>query len=208
MKTPSDDFPPFDEVFADLEDLLVLASIAFDNGTAHAREYFESRGHAIEPELGAMLTRSIVKELLEERFTKEIEEIWNLGLGLSLGHYRIKIWKTTDGHIPPPGQSRPKRAFLAQQLSFQGLGKAVNHNIVLMWQVNPRFELSDLYLALPNDPSALLFGQTEVRWRERIDPFSLIPPVPTTISDDADEPLDFEFEKDDQQAAGDANATP
>ncbi len=164
--------PTFDVVYAELADFLAIVVEGLERGTAHASAYYETRNRKIESALASMLTRSVAKEYLSDKALIAIQEfdrkdIANIGLRMSVGRHDIWIWKSPDNNIPYPGPSLLKRRFLNQgQSHFDSPVFSIIPDIrlAIIWNVDSRYRLTEVYLALPKGAPTTIFGAPDTYW--------------------------------------------
>lgn len=166
-----------------------------DAAVAKAREYFEANEKEFDVYLFSDLVRNEAREQLERLARVDIElivdgfarkHLQNNGLEISYKDYRIKILKGRNGFLPAVGQSRSKRDFFYQQ----SLWELDFLNLVIIWNIDTAYRLTELRLACPAFPQEYPECSRE-HWS------TLIPPSPTTIVvhesfDNAVDDLDIE----------------
>ena len=145
-----------DTEFRNLGSLFPTLFGGFEIATETACQFFESQGKTVNSALYPALVRYYMREYLEDRGQAvddfDREEIFNNGLCITYGTRRIRMWKTIDDSIPPPGQSFTKQSFLSQQLAMpllDGGPKLVELNLVILWNVDFHHRLRRLYLVCP-----------------------------------------------------------
>jgi hypothetical protein len=165
------------DVLRDLDSTIIpLVFQGLEDGTARARDYFESQGSRFDAFVAANLVRYHARLHLESSGQAAqfgMEDLTNNGLLLNYDMYRIRVLKADRGAVPAPGLSRARQLFWSQNFNFwqlelpfdwglSFLGRRPLH-LLLVWDVTPRYNLNELVLACPKkgnvNPSA-----TEMYW--------------------------------------------
>ena len=195
-------------VLRDLRPLLDLVHESFEVGTGGAKEFFESRHESIEPTLAAALTRYFAGRHLRDR-GQVVEEfatrdLANIGLELRYGQYIVRIWKTADGDVPPPGRSRAKQRFLSPheqfEMEFPDFPDPECINIAVLWRVNGSYQLSDMYVARPKAMTSP-YGAVECYWCEPVLHPALVATAPIGATEILIGDLPFELNEADEQTS-------
>jgi hypothetical protein len=149
--------PTAQSEIATLSPLWPMLYEIFEAATERACRFFEADSAPINRDLFPELVRYFVsrelrdKEFILDGFVKE--SIIKNGLSIIYRDRRIRMWKTLDDELPPPGRSRVKQGFLGQQLSFfpasNGIIKTVKHNLAVLWNIDTNYRLDHLQLAYP-----------------------------------------------------------
>jgi hypothetical protein len=161
MNTPTTD--ESDLALAELAPLTDRLYEALEGATAISRSYFEDTiGAPVDRPLFPNLVRYHVKRLLgakghevRDELEYEQQSLPNNGLALRCARYGIRILKAHDGDLPPPGPSKSKQAFYAQQLELPLVPEEYAHaepirlNLIILWDVEWNFSLSRLTLVCP-----------------------------------------------------------
>lgn len=176
------------EVLEELRRELALVYEAIEAATQVAREFFEEyRGRDLDRILAPHIVRSEVKHFLESR-GQEVEEmepevLANNGLLYHSGRFSLRILKAQDGVLPAPGPSERRQAFYDQEPTQhrllgwaaatgeeEAIGRIVN--LIVVWDTDHRYELTELHLALPKAGSATK-DSVETHWMVPIELLSL-----------------------------------
>jgi hypothetical protein len=134
-----------------LASLLPVVYSALEAATQSTREFFDREDRPIDSYLAPCLVRYYAKQHLDsvgQSVEYDREELSNNGLCLTYNNYLLRIWKSEDGELPVPGQSRPRQAF------FQQLPIAINNpeeqlNLAILWEVSSDYNLQRLLLSCP-----------------------------------------------------------
>jgi hypothetical protein len=185
---------------ARLSGILPVIVEALETGTVRANEFFKRHGKAVNRQLFPSLVRYFAGEHLsdEGHVIDELdrEVIGNIGLSMKYRERRIRIWKADGDTLPAPGTSNAKSGFLNQQLAWDfrvpESPTHVDFNLVVLWNVDHKFRLSGMHLALP-ESAELAWTPAKAHWVERIPiPFVEAPAVPDEMS--VDDTYDLPFE--------------
>lgn len=201
--------PGSETVRHDLQPVLNAAIAAIAAGVKHVRAYADWQDQPIDRTLAPALVRHETKVHLRETGQQVTEEeviecaddaaqppltlapvpfasvpLSNNGLLLEAGRYRVRILKSDQGALPPPGPSPRRREFYAQQqelpfyVTVSGNDQAVEVadaanapqvNLVLHWTVDAEYRLTKINLALPkggaNTRASVEWEWDDVIWR-------------------------------------------
>ncbi|MCL5883777.1 MAG: hypothetical protein M1377_00215 [Deltaproteobacteria bacterium] len=183
---------PVPEPQAVLEDLSRLVPVIYDALEAslnYTREYFDEHNQGIDPYLAPALVRYNVKLYLraagqtaEDFF--DLDTMANNGLLLTNGRYKIRILKSDDGDLPPPGPSKAKQAFY-HQLPLVFSSKTEDDdaplNLVVVWDVTSDYRLRGLSLVCPKSGNTSR-SSVEKHWVWPLTPQALLASRAPTIS--------------------------
>ena len=204
----TDTLPSCEEICTAIRPVLDIAIAAIADGVDHVREYADWQDEGIDRQLAPAIVRHKVKLRLRKAGQHVEEEelidgaddsqpaltvapvpfeaimLPNNGLLLETAAYLVRILKSDLGMLPPPGPSRRRRQFYAQQpfLPFNppvatpvtGGGSAdavftLMTNLVLHWTVDDEYKLTKINLALPkgggNTRASVEWHWDEVIWR-------------------------------------------
>jgi len=146
--------------------LLRLLVEALRKGTRHAQHYSDWQDEDLDRTLAPALVRKGAKRHLlaqgtsvaDEEVEYEPEYLPNLGLAIAADGILIRILKSDDGMLPPPGPSKKRQSFYKQQLPlFPELddntttSAPATVNLVLHWSPDEEYNLNRVYLACPED---------------------------------------------------------
>ncbi len=195
------------EVMEAVDEPLSLIYEGMEASTLHTREYFDAEDRKIDWNLAPCLVRSHLKHFLEEKGQQvedlQAEQLANNGLLYRFNEYNIRILKTHDGTIPVPGKSKKRQDYFSQvptQRSLTGWSLAYREeseaqaiiNLVVLWDVNHKYDLGDLYLALPKSGKEP-YGRVETHWTETLPHPATREVGGTSNSDEHDDPADLPF---------------
>ncbi len=162
--------------------ILPLIADALSYGISQMRQHFDRIDSAVDRDLAPHLVRYHTKKfLIENDYDIEglqVLDIRNNGLSIRYHGGALRIWKGDDYSLPLPGPSRPKLAFLSQQLGFSFAEPDAlppTLNVMLLWSVDSEYEMDTLYLSLPAEASRSP-QYTHAYWTEPIPPTALIAP--------------------------------
>jgi len=196
----------------DLEPLTVLLYEGFEGGLSVTREFFETHGAPICKHLGPAIVRWYVKRFLSDRghVVQELQQqdMNNNGLGMRFQPYYLRIWKSDDGQLPYPGQSRTKRDFLYQAayIPFRWNWSPPKTNLVFLWSTDSEYQGLQLYLACPKENPAQE-GAVATEWG----PHPLEHPVMRRTAPALSEPpvidLPYEYKNDSEVEGHDLGGT-
>ena len=156
--------PSFSEVMKELETLMRLLYESLDAGTAVCRRYYDEfcDGDIPEAHLREMIVRGQAKRYLAKNGLR-VTEIKELSFRLAaeplislLIHYKgfaLRVLKAKKGIPPGCGVSQRRRAFYNQvpvrYLGDDGKPAESRTNLVVLWDFNPAFGISSVWLACP-----------------------------------------------------------
>jgi hypothetical protein len=147
---------PEEAVFLLRELMPIWPSIvrALEAGTIASREYFDTLQRPVDPFLFPNIVRYHAAEYLREvalaeGVDYEFETLPNNGLKVCFGPYRLRILKADHGDLPVPGHSRSKQFFYQQRFEQQLLFGEAMMNLVVLWDVDGRGNLTRLDLVRP-----------------------------------------------------------
>lgn len=167
-----------------LEPISPLLYEGFERATELACGYFEDQRRPVDPSLFPEIARYEMKHFLEGhgQVVEELsrEEVGHNGLCITFAERRIRMWKAPDDQLPVASASQKRRDFLNQQLELylnEGVLKAVEWNLVILWNVDSTYGLDGLHLVCPK--SASRDGlKVESHWAVRIPhPAASAPPA-------------------------------
>lgn len=199
--------PSFQKTLAALGELSTYFYEAMEFGSTHVHQYFEkqSDNEKPRPHIREMILRDQAKRYLQRHhFVIEDEEI-SLGneplaaLLVRCGPVQIRILKGRGGLIPGCGESIGRRSFYNQRSSTYmdprtRRARVTKLNLVLIWDFDPHFNISQLWLACPlraGEKSADVLTQ----WLEPIPHPAVIAAHVPVSSDDAQQKADDELER-------------
>lgn len=166
MRMKSASIPTFESVYESLGSVLVVIRQALEKGTAHVQSYSEWQDEPIDRSLAPGLVRHKAKAFLLERkqevtdepgFEDEqgfrTEHLANNGLCLRTNGFQVRILKSENGCIPPPGPSQARNRFYSQQLTLPGMEGYMDEpdpwGIIVHWTVDEDYNLLRLGLSMP-----------------------------------------------------------
>jgi len=121
--------PTFESALDTLGPVLLIIRRALEKGTAHVQSYSEWQDEPIDRSLAPSLVRHKAKAFLLEKKQEvteepgfETEPLANNGLCLRANGFQIRILKSENGSIPPPGPSQARNRFYSQQMTLPGMG--------------------------------------------------------------------------------------
>jgi hypothetical protein len=157
-------FPSSDEALRDLEDFLPVLWEAMDSAVTGAASFF-SGGVPVDASLFPNLVRYYAKgsfanhnlDAEDEETPAKFESVGlaNNGLCVISGRYALRIRKSDNGQVPPPGPSFTLRQFYRQQpLPFNRFNmpaQAVDTSLLVLWNVDSLHRLAGLELSCPRE---------------------------------------------------------
>lgn len=160
-------FPDQHQALADLAPLIPVLYDAFEQGTTHARRYYEGDENRTDAHLFATLTRDMVLRVLDARAESDEHltrvPLINCGIEIQYAGYDVRCLKTTCGELPSSSTETRLRFF--QQLtlgaSFSGTSVA-GRNLVVQWEYDAATGRVDLVLLCTKSGRA--DGDFEVQW--------------------------------------------
>lgn len=160
-------YPDQDQALRDLDPLVPALYEAFEQGTAHARRYYEGQEERTDPHLFAALVRDVVLRALDAR--AEWDEgltripLTNCGIEFRYAGYDVRCMKTTDGELPSSMTATRLRFFRQLMLGAGFSGAPVlGKNLVLQWEYAAASGRVDLVLLCTK--SGKTDGDFEARW--------------------------------------------
>jgi len=147
--------PLFETVVSVLAPLLPKVYSALDHGTSKVCEFFEREASGnidcyVAPALVRYYALRELKKLDRKAKGEEdvnLDNIPNNGIYIHCGGYHIRILKSSNGGPPYPGRSISRQEFYQQHFTFYEEGV----NLLILWDVNPPYNLSTLYIVCPRD---------------------------------------------------------
>jgi len=197
MKTTN--APAAETVLTDLAGIMPELYDALEGAAFTSRDLFAQKNRDVDPYYHASTFRYEAKTLLEARGFV-LKDLANNGLHLVHQQYQLKILKADQGRVPCPGDSKPKREYYLQTSFLVETGviglrqlQIIPVNLLLIWDVTPKYALADLELACPQSGDSER-DSAEVYWRITIphpaQSYSPPPPAPADYEDDLDITLD------------------
>jgi len=120
----------------------------------------ECPGERLDDGLAATLMRFHLKRFLDSKgIDAQLDEDWSLeklpflGISLHYNDYHVRILKGAGGILPGCGTSERKIRFYGQIPSMYLIGPKPHRrtaNLLVLWDFNPSYGLSGLWLALPS----------------------------------------------------------
>ena len=223
--------PSCDAAQAALQPVLSAATAAILAGVEHARAYHDWRDRSIDRSLAPALVRYETKlrlldagqQVSDEELVEAADDssqppltiaplpfepipLSNNGLLLETDLYRVRILKSDQGALPPPGPSPRRRKFYAQQQELPFFPPIADGavaapltavpakvNLVLHWTVDADYRLTKINLALPkggeNTRASVEWEWDEVIWRPA-PMFVSVAPAAEAPADELDITLD------------------
>lgn len=190
--------PTFEDVRDRIAPILSVLHGLLEAGCQSAREFFEDRGHDLDPVLFPCLVRhEFISILTNGEWGKVVDrtKIANNGLALRYRGVHIRILKADfAGDVPPPGKSKPKLAFFGQQLAFAFIEAGEEPdivNVILLWHTTKNHLLDHLSLACPQGGGSTR-GSVRLHWHELLEhPAVTAIPVDGEIVIENDDDLDI-----------------
>lgn len=187
--------PTKKEVARKLSPFLPEVYRAFEHAIFKSKTYFEVEEIRVEYSILSALVRLHVKEFLRNKGFDGVVfyDLALCGLSLKYGDFHIRMWKSSDNELPPPGQSEPRQCFCNQQytLPFVDDGQQPDSvvNIAILWNLNRSYDFK-LWWVCPKRFNANS-GELEVEWEpsEIKDPTVQIVAEPRTSGRPADLPI-------------------
>lgn len=188
-------YPSPEVVLNELDWILPRLSRILEGSAVEALDYFTGRNET--PEIGffAHHFRYNAKRTLEGLFLADldlvdrdvsVEELPSSGLELSLGRYKVKVLKGKEGLLPPVGRSITKRQFFDQPTLIEiGVDSDSALNLVITWDVDSNYELTELRLVCPRSPRYFPYNSSD-HWSV------ILPPVVDiiTVTEPFDDPVE------------------
>ncbi len=155
--------PTVEEAKVELSELLNILYDAFDTEAfPKAKTFFEKNNKEIDAFLINDLIRFYVKQYLLDCgiFAEDdVDSLANNGIALKHKGYRIRVLKADHSYLPFPGESKTKKGFFNQQLSFYQMSNAnedewgnrfARPNLLILWEPNnPSYNYVTLYISCP-----------------------------------------------------------
>lgn len=124
---------------------------AFEAGTEHGRDFFELFEKPVEVYQFSSTVRWSVRHSLADAGL-QLADLPNNGLNVQFKEYSIRMIKSDNGELPPPGPSQTKQAFYQQRLPLviqDAIVRVAHHNVLVAWSVDRNYVLTDLTLYYP-----------------------------------------------------------
>ncbi len=150
-----------DEALSGLSSYFPIFYTAFEEGIAHAKNYFDERNDPYDRHLYAHLVRYWVKKYLNQHGLNaeyEGEDLTNSGIQLTIKTWFIRMLKSSKGAMPAPGHSKKLQKYYQQVLPGDF---SYMHNLLLLWHTTHVGEFTGLSLVYP-------FSASVVKWRAEI----------------------------------------
>ena len=158
--------PSFVDIFPKVKPLLIMVNQSLEDAIPSAKEFFETQSKSIDRYLFPHLVRFYVKSDLETaglsiQMDEEEEEpeagyqferLVNNGLSGTYNGFRFRILKADKGELPIPFSGAKKRYYNQQLpllLDMPPDSKVVRPNLVILWEVNTKYNFHQLRLACP-----------------------------------------------------------
>ena len=147
-----------EDILREMRQLVPVLFTAIEDGVLLAHEFFAKRREREEPHLHATLIRYQAKLAFDaagQQCEFDREDLPNNGLCLTLGRFKLKIFKAHQGGLRGPGVSRTKQAYFKQmRLAFlddmEVMYPSDKLNLVVLWQISRQGHVT-LSLAMPKD---------------------------------------------------------
>jgi len=157
--------PSFEDIFPKVKPLIIMVNQYLEGAIPRAKEFFETQGKSIDRYLFPHLVRFYVKIQLETagfsiqmdeeeepEASYEFERLVNNGLSGSYNGFRFRILKADKGELPIPFSGAKKRYYnqqLALLLDLPPDSELVRPNLIILWEVNTKYDFHQLRLACP-----------------------------------------------------------
>ena len=153
--------PTFDQTIQALGSIPAILYRALEFGTAQNQAFFEvlSQKERPRPHIREMIIRDQAKRFLQRNNFQVDDEAVKVGnepmaaLMIRCGPVQIRVLKGSEGLIPGCGDSERRRTFYNQGRSLYwdkgGTISQTRLNLVLLWDFDKSFNLSNLWLACP-----------------------------------------------------------
>ena len=204
MLMKRDAIPTPEEEVQALGPLVPLLFEGFERSTEGAYQFFESQSKPVNSWLYPELVRYYMTDFLRDKVQViedfDPEEIIKNGLSVIFRRRRIRMWKAGDDEFPAAGLSKTKLGFLNQQLAFYvddgGAFQEIDHNLVILWNVDKGHRLSKLYLLYPKSAESR-WAPAQAHWSRQLDNEFLSDVEGTAVRPvgPSDELLDLPLEK-------------
>jgi hypothetical protein len=157
--------PSFMDIFPKVKPLLIMINQSLEDAIPNAKEFFETQSKSIDRYLFPNLVRFYVKSHLETaglsiqmdeeeepEASYQFERLVNNGLSGTYNGFRFRILKADKGELPIP-YSEVKKRYYNQQLplllDMPPDSEVVRPNLVILWEVNTKYDFHQLRLACP-----------------------------------------------------------
>jgi len=158
--------PSFVDIFPKVKPLLIMVNQSLEDAIPSAKEFFKTQSKSIDRYLFPNLVRFYVKSHLETaglsiqmdeeeeepEASYQFERLVNNGLSGMYKGFRFRILKADKGELPIP-VSRAKKRYYNQQLplllDMPLDSEVVCPNLVILWEVNTKYNFHQLRLACP-----------------------------------------------------------
>ena len=201
--------PTSTAVLAEIPELVPVLYKALESGTHAMRSFFEDDKAKPDAFLAPALVRYYAKKFLSSNGVEEteldVEDIANNGLSLMHNSYHLRILKSDNGQLPPPGDSERKQKFYSQQMTLgvRPSGVATTLNLVVLWDFDAAYNLRQLWLSCPK-AGGIGKASVEEHWSVALPhPATAEHSDPGTVESDDD---DFEVRVKNMSAKGLSNA--
>jgi len=158
--------PSFADIFPKVRPLLILVNQSLEDAIPSAKEFFEAQDKSIDRYLFPHLVRFYVKSQLETaglsiqmdeeeeepETNYQFERLVNNGLSGTYNGFRFRVLKADKGELPIPFSNAKKRYYNQQLpllLDMPPDSEVVRPNMVILWEVNMRYDFHQLRLACP-----------------------------------------------------------
>ena len=158
--------PSFVEIFPKVKPLLIMVNQSLEDAIPSAKEFFETQGKSIDRYLFPNLVRFYVKSHLETaglsiqmdeeeeepEASYQFERLVNNGLSGTYNGFCFRILKADKGELPIPFSGAKKRYYNQQLpllLDMPPDSEVVRPNLVILWEVNMKYDFYQLRLACP-----------------------------------------------------------
>jgi len=158
--------PSFTEIFPKVKPLLIMVNQSLEEAIPRAKDFFETQEIDIDRYLFPNLVRFHAKSHLETAGLSiqmdeeeesetgyQFERLVNNGLSGTYNGFRFRILKADKGELPIPGVSVTKKRYYNQQLPLQldipFDSECIHLNLVILWEVNFKYDFYQLRLACP-----------------------------------------------------------
>jgi hypothetical protein len=157
--------PSFEDIFPKVKPRLILVNQALEDAIPTAKDFFETQSKSIDRYLFPHLVRFYVRihletaglsiqmeEEEEPEASYQFERLMNNGLSGNYNGFRFRILKADKGELPVPS-SEVKIKYYGQQLplllSMPLDSEVIRLNLVILWEVNTRYDFRQLRLVCP-----------------------------------------------------------
>ncbi len=153
--------PGFEQTLTALRSIPSLLYRAIEFGTVQNHTYFDtlSDGDRPRPHIREMIVRDMAKKYLERHNIAVQEDTMQfnneplVAIVFHYGPFLVRVLKGRNGVLPGCGNSRRRRRFYSQHPSLYLDQARRPHrsklNLVLLWDFDPNFNLSQLWLVCP-----------------------------------------------------------